>query len=352
MAVSKSDLPRPESGSQTKVVFSLPASWYSDPGIYARERKRIFAREWLWVGREDQLEKKGQYITAAPAGYPVFVIRTDNGLRGFHNVCRHRASKILPEPSGKCRRLICPYHAWAYDFDGNLINVPNFGETPDFSKADFALFPIRVAAWMGLVFINLDTDSPDLDEWLGPIRERVEKHAPERAVFDREMTAEVACNWKSYVDNYQEGYHIPMVHSQLARDLDWKEYHVVNAGAASLHEAVARDGSTQPGVFGWRFPNFAFNFYFNGVSFMRMEPVTPGKTRLVYALFRPEDVSSEEFEKVVQYGWQVSQEDQQLLPVVQENLEAGVYDVGPLSPRHENGVYHFHQMIRVALETD
>ena len=331
-------------------VWALPARWYADPEIYEAERQRIFAREWLWIGREDEVAEPGQYVTAAPAGFPLFVRRAGDGtLHAFHNVCRHRASKLLTEPSGHCRAIECPYHGWRYRSDGALDHVPLFGEAPDFPKDELSLFPIAVAVWRGLLFVCPDPAAPPLAEWLGPIADIVEQTAPAQVVLDRELEFLVDCNWKTYVDNYQEGYHIPPLHPGLHRDLDWKGYRVINFEGGSLHEAPPKGGSTHPGSFGWRFPYFAFNSYPDGLSFMRMEPVGPKQTRLVYNYWRPESVSAEDFQATVTYGVLTSEEDQWIVPLIQENLEAGVYEQGPLSPRHENGLHHFHEMVREAL---
>ena len=139
------------------------------------------------------------------------------------------------------------------------------------------------------------------------------------------------------------------MHPSLNRDLDWKRYRVVNIDGASIHEAPAKHDSGHPGLFGWRFPNFAFSSYNVGLAFLRMEPVGRDRTRIVYNFLRPSDASPEAFEPWVEYGVQVSREDQWMVPRIQQNLDAGVYDRGPLSPRHENGVFHFHEMVREAL---
>ena len=331
-------------------VWALPARWYADPEIYEAERRRIFSRQWLWIGREADLAEPGAYLTAIPAGFPLFVRRGEDGaLRGFHNVCRHRASRLLMEPSGRCNTIECPYHGWRYRSDGTLDHVPLFGEAADFPREALSLFAVAVDVWRDLVFVCLDPQAPPLLDWLGPIADEVERTAPAHASFERELTFLVDCNWKAYVDNYQEGYHIPPLHPGLHRDLDWKRYRVVNFEGGSLHDAPPKGRSVHPGVFGWRFPNFAFNSYSDGLSFMRMEPVGHGQTRLVYAYYRPGSVSAEDFEATVAYGTLVSEEDQWIVPLIQQNLAAGVYDRGPLSPRHENGVFYFHEMVRQAL---
>ncbi len=338
---------------QAATMWTLPARWYSDPDIHHAERRHIFSRHWLWIGREEAVTEPGQYLTTAPAGFPLFVRRCEDGaLRGFHNVCRHRASKLLTEPSGRCDVVECPYHGWRYRSDGRLDHVPLFGEAADFPKDELSLFPVSVATWKGLVFVCMDRTAPPLIEWLGPVAEAVERTAPARTSFDRETAFLVDCNWKTYVDNYQEGYHIPPLHPGLNRDLDWRRYRVVNVDGGSIHEAPAKKHSAHPGVFGWRFPNFTFNSYAEGLSFMRMEPVGPRQTRIVYHFYRPNEVSAEDFEAIVAYGIQISQEDQWIVPLIQQNLEAGVYERGPLSPRHESGVFHFHEMVRAALGSE
>ena len=331
-------------------VWALPARWYADPEIYQAERRSIFSSQWLWIGREADVDEPGRYLTATPADYPIFVRRGEDGaLHGFHNVCRHRASKLLTEPSGHCHAIECPYHGWRYRADGALDRVPLFGEAPDFPKNQLSLFPISVDVWRGLVFVCLDPEAPPLIEWLGPIEEVVERTAPAQAAFGRSFEFVVDCNWKTYVDNYQEGYHIPPLHPGLHRDLDWKRYRVINFEGGSLHDGPAKGTSNHPGAFGWRFPNFAFNSYPDGLSYMRMEPVGPRRTRLVYDYWKPDSVSQEDFEATLEYGLQVSKEDQWITPIIQENLEAGVYEAGPLSPLHENGVHYFHEMVREAV---
>jgi choline monooxygenase len=201
------------------------------------------------------------------------------------------------------------------------------------------------------VFVNLDDRAPSFDDWMGPIKQMIEEYLTTPRVHHGDLSADVACNWKNYVDNYQEGYHIPLVHKRLARDIRWKEYRVRNVPGGSIHEVEARDGVNQPGLFGWRFPNFMFNTYADGVSFMRVEPAGATNCRIHYSHFRPEGSSAEEYEReVVDYGWEISEEDQWVTPLVQQNLEAGRYDVGPLSPTHEGGLYYFHQLLRAALD--
>lgn len=332
-------------------VMALPAHWYHDPGIWAAERRGIFAREWLWVGRSDRVREPGQVITAEPAGYPILVRRSGDGtLRAFHNVCRHRAMQLVAADASHCRQLVCPYHGWRYADDGELLSAPRFEGAVDFDTADFPLWPVRVHEWLGLVFVCLDEQAPDFNDWFGPLRDRIESYMGAPREFHADLEVEVDCNWKNYVDNYNEGYHLPLVHPRLSQDTEWREYRVHNLPGGCLHEVPPRGAGTQPGLFGWKFPNFIFNTFGSGVSFLRIEPLGPNQIRNVYSHFRPAGMAAEDYERdAVAYGWEVSDEDRALVPLVQRNLEAGVYEAGPLSPRHENGLVHFHDMVRRAV---
>ena len=119
-------------GHNKPLAFGLPADWYHAPDIYERERRKVFAREWQWIGRESQLKSPGDYVAAEIAGYRVFAIRDRDGvLRAFHNVCRHRAATVVEKDEGHCDVLRCRYHGWVYDTAGNLRRTPNFGEAAD-----------------------------------------------------------------------------------------------------------------------------------------------------------------------------------------------------------------------------
>jgi choline monooxygenase len=261
-------------------------------------------------------------------GHDLVVVRDSAGaLRAWHNVCRHRGSKLVVE-NGRCKAFACPYHGWRYGLDGALIATPRFDSEGLALNTLGLIEAAHVQTWMGLVFVNFDKDAAAVTEWLGPLRHEAEAVVPANLVHETDLTAEVACNWKTYVDNYNEVYHVPILHPSLNRDLIIDEYRVENGDGVSMHRAKAREGVDQPGVFGLRFPNFAFITYFQGVAFLRMEPVGPRHTRLVYSHFRPATLSSEAFQPTIDYAWQVSKEDQWIAPLVQDNLERGVYRKG------------------------
>lgn len=334
------------------LATTLPASWYSDKAIWEQERRAIFSREWLMVGHEGDLPEPGSYLTENIAGQPIFIIRDrDGALRGFHNVCRHRAGPLLRDGKGKCETLCCRYHGWTYDLDGALRRTPEFGEAANFDKADFALFPIQVGVWRGLLFVNLDPNAEPLAEAMAALTEETAPWPMESYRFHSRAEHEIACNWKTYVDNYAEGYHVRAVHPGLAQEIDAGQYQVILKDRHVVHQAPQRQGANYSGLWLWRYPNLALNIYSTGMNVERMVPLSHNRTKLVYNFFF-QDVS-EAAEPTIRSALaasnQVTREDIDICEAVQRNLDAGIYDTGRLSPRHESGVWYFQNLVRESL---
>ena len=326
---------------------TLKSHYYYDEAIFAKEVECIFKEEWLWVARTEQLSKQGDFITTDVAQFPIVLVRgKDNILRAFHNICRHRASKVELRKSGNCKQLVCPYHGWRYSLQGQLSNPPKFHGSDSFDHNDHSLYPVNIEEKYGLVFINLSSQPKSLIEWLGPFNNVVGDQYSDDFLFHNELKFDVHANWKTYVDNYQEGYHIPSVHPQLNRDVIWEEYELLNSHDCSIHSVPEKGGSDQPGSFGWHFPNFIFNIYGRGIVYQRIEPLRPKWCRVIYNLFRPPDISYDDFENNEgKYQLEVSLEDQELIPEIQHNLQTGIYTSGPLSTKYETGVAYFHDLI-------
>ena len=212
--------------SRTK---TLSSDFYHSSSVFNQETESIFKNEWLWVGRSDQLTTSGSYITTDLINYPIIVVRDNsNNLKAFHNVCRHRAAKVISNKEGVCKHMICPYHGWKYDLNGKLMDTPKFYANDDFEKDRHSLFEISVAERFGLIFINLNKESKPLDKWFGGFEKIVSNYFTDNLILHNELRFDVHANWKTYVDNYQEGYHIPLVHPQLNRDVVWQEYKLEN----------------------------------------------------------------------------------------------------------------------------
>jgi len=204
--------------------WTLPSHLYTHSAALAEERQRIFSRTWQLVARRDQLANPGDYVTTEVAGEPLLLVRDGEGkLRGFYNVCRHRAGPPA-EGCGSRKVFRCSYHGWTYALDGHLLNAPEFEGVEDFRPQEFGLVPVRAEEWALWVFVNLDEAAEPL---LSALRELPAQAAPfgiERLRFVERREYVMQCNWKTYLDNYLEGYHLPSVHPGLNRELDYSQY--------------------------------------------------------------------------------------------------------------------------------
>jgi choline monooxygenase len=332
-------------------VWTLPASWYHDPAVWERERAAVFGREWQYAGHRSQLAEVGQYVVADLAGRDVLVIVGADGLlRAFHNVCLHRAGPLVWDREGRCGNLVCRYHGWAYDLEGRLRSARDFGEVDGFSPEAFSLPTARVETWRGLVFVNLSPDAPSLLEWLGSLAARCDEFPLESYQWHSRALHPVRANWKTYADNYGEGYHVPTVHPGLNRDIDAKRYEVVlgDGGRWTEHRVPTRSGAPTVGRWFARFPNLALNLYPTGMNLERWIPRGPGATDVVFENFFAPGHEAEAAAALASSA-SIMDEDREICEAVQRNLEAGVYEVGLLSPRHEGGLAAFHRLVRAAL---
>jgi choline monooxygenase len=332
-------------------VRTLPAAWYHDPQVYERERTALFGREWLMIGRASELGASGDYLAVDLCGWNLFAVAGHDGeVRAFHNVCRHRAGPLVDTGTGRCRTLVCRYHGWSYELDGRLKRARDFGDA-DIPVDELGLLPVSVAEWRGLVFVNLDPHATPLLDALGPFAAECEPFAMEDLQFSHQVVHEVAANWKTYADNYMEGYHIPLVHPRLNKEIDARRYRVEVGDRYCSHTAPARDGSLTSGKWLWRFPNLAINLYPEGMNVERFLPLGPRRTCIVYDYFFRDlsPVAQAENDEVVRLSLEVLDEDRAICEAVQRNLESGVYDHGRLSPRHEQGVAYLQSLVREAV---
>jgi len=209
---------------------TLPSSWYCDARIFKLEKERIFAREWLCVGREEDVAAPGDYKLLDVLGESILLVRNARGaLRAFYNVCRHRGAQLCriagaaPVPGLAVqggvtarRNIVCPYHQWTYDLDGRLIAAPHMSGTPGFDKASVSLYPVAVDTWGGFVFLHLTPDeAKPLRTQLGEIAERIARYPLSALRIGHSIRYEVAANWKALCENYNECYHCGGVHPEL-----------------------------------------------------------------------------------------------------------------------------------------
>jgi choline monooxygenase len=191
---------------------TMPAWCYTSEEFYRREVERIFMKVWNFLGAADQLQKPGDYFTVDFAGVPIIVLRDRDGApRAFANSCRHRGTALL-EGRGHCRLIVCPYHSWSYGLDGRLAAAPEMQQTEDFDPAEYGLAPVRLETWGGFLFVTFDPAAPPLAAWLGDLPEQLAPWRLDGMACARRKEYLIACNWKLFVENAKESYHIATVH--------------------------------------------------------------------------------------------------------------------------------------------
>jgi choline monooxygenase len=326
------------------VTETLPSSWYRGAAQYDRERSGAFAASWLYAAHTAELASPGSYVARECAGYPILLARGDDGsVQGFHNVCPHRAGPLVRDGSGTASSFVCRYHGWVFETDGALRAARDFGEPGPASGC--SLFRLRAEVWRGLVFVNVDGDQPPLAVTLGGFAEQTEGFDFESFVPAGEWHHDLACNWKTYAENYLEGYHIPIVHRELARSIEVRSYEVIAMDDWCLHRAPAKDGTVLDGRWLWRWPNLALNLYRDSMNLEQFVPIGPDVTRVTYRYFSRDGTLDEEVSRLSKL---LLMEDAQICEAVQRNLNAGIYEHGVLSQRHEGGVALFQRLLRAA----
>jgi choline monooxygenase len=337
-------------------AWTLPASSYFDPAIFHDEMSRIFSRTWQLIGHHGQVAQSGDYFTAELAGEPLLVARSVSGeLNGFYNVCRHRAGP--PATGCGSRKLFrCGYHGWTYDLQGKLISAPEFEGQPGFDAADFSLTPVRTEEWCNLIFASLDLPAPAIELQLSELEAQFRSFPFEKMKLLERRTYEMHCNWKTYIDNYLEGYHLPSVHPGLNRELDYGAYTVEPHSTyvrqfSPMRGARAADGITRLYSEGlttdyfWTFPNWMLNCYPDNVQVNMICPLDAERTLAIFDWYGlPERLSNPDTRRSIEFSHQTQIEDIAICETVQKNLHSRSYQRGRYSIKQEAGVHAFHRM--------
>jgi len=292
----------------------LPASWYRDPAHYERELEVFWYGRWICVARDEELAAEGDWRLVRLGTQSLILLRDEaEGLRAFHNTCRHRGSVLCTEERGRFarRRIVCPYHAWTYDLGGRLVATPRRMETPDFRLEDFPLFEVAAASWGGFIFVHLGKDPAPLADAVGERDERYRRYGFADLRIGRRIVLDVAANWKLLAENFSECFHCPPVHPEFCRIVPAYQ----DAGAWGLRggaetkpeytagaQTLTLDGTARLPTFGGLneeerarlyaadmvLPNLFLNVHPDYVNSQLMFPTGPQSVRMVYDwLFEP-----------------------------------------------------------------
>ena len=354
-------------------AVSFPSFMYTSEEVFSLERERFFGKTWLYVGHISQLSEANSYFTTSIAGIPLLIVRDRNGiLRAFHNVCTHRAAPVAIG-SGQCNRLVCPYHAWTFDLEGNLRGIPNFEEYVDFNPAEHNLKAVHIDTWGPFIFVNAAAQCEPLKAQLNELP----------ALFDAYQFTEwrrihsvdyyTDTNWKLYVENNAENYHEPIVHksSYSTNEVSWNNNYNLIQCEARHYYYLQYTPHPQDSFGGYGFkpevikpdlpehlmagtsvmsfwPNFAWIACPESIIIYTIDPQSVSRTRVRWEWLVPNTEaaqSSENLERLIRLYDRVQQEDMDLLPFVQAGIASPGYVAGPLSPSREVGVHRFQTLL-------
>jgi choline monooxygenase len=352
---------------------TLASRFYTDPAILTLEKERIFRRTWQLVGTLSQscgecsgvkrtIADTETYFTVDVAGEPVVVVRDKSGtLRAFSNVCRHRAGPIA-QGSGCKNVLNCGYHGWTYTLDGRLIGTPEIDGVEFFDRSTMGMVPLRCETWEQFIFVNFDGAPLPLAEYLGNIPRQASDFQFAGLALTERRDYVVNCNWKVYVDNYLDAYHIPVVHPGLMKEIDYPRYRTETFRYYSQQLGPVKDLNPNdtgervypPGIglkealYFWVFPNLMLNFYPDNIQTNIIVPISHEKTLTIFEWYFHEAGSEkvrERAAKAIGFSDIVQQEDMHICEAVQRGLNSATYDRGRYSVKRENGVHHFHLLL-------
>jgi choline monooxygenase len=343
---------------------TIPAPWYIDPRIADLEARTVFSKTWQLIGRSDQVEKPGEFVTATIASEPIVAVRGADGvLRAFFNVCRHHAAAVVTEPCGQVQILRCPYHGWSYGLDGALKGMPEFDGVKNFDRGGNGLVPVQVDTWEKFVFVNLDRKTESLAEFLGGLVKRVAPLGVSRLRHFASRSYNIACNWKVFVDNYLDGgYHVPHLHKGLNSVLDYKHYTIENEDRYCLQSSPmvtstedADAAATRKGdraYYFWQYPNLMIDCYEGYMDTILAIPLDVDHCRVIFDWYFADvsDAARTYNEQSVAVCDRVQVEDLDICEAVQRGLKSRAYGAGRLSARREAGEHLFHRLLAADLK--
>ncbi len=357
----------------------LPNAAYWSEAWLALEQRKIFARAWVFVAAEAELPQVGSLLPLEIAGTPIILLRDQAGaIRAFHNVCRHRGTKLVAEPC-QVKAITCPYHAWTYRLDGSLRARPHFhgpdqieGFTSEEGRT-FGLHPIECATWNGCIFVKLEPGGLSLEDWLAPLVKRTPAFDFSQNRWIGKRSYRIKSNWKLVLENYMEGYHVFAAHPQLIKHAPmnvrwsgaWMEHVFYNDYVAP--ELTAGRGDSLPhypglseedrrrGLWFAALPNFAAEVFADQFVVLATYPLSPDETLEVLHFF----VVGEEAAEAERYAgaraallamWHdLNLEDVALLERLQQGRRSIAFEGSIMSPAWEGPAHQLAQKVVEAI---
>ncbi len=353
---------------------ALDARYYTDPSMFAAELDAVFARTWQFAGHVSELAAPGDYFSFQVGNESLFCVRgKDDAIRTFYNVCQHRGHQLLND-AGNCNQIVCPYHSWTYELNGQLRSGLNLKSIPDFDISSVRLAEVKTEIFLGFVFVNMDPDARPMGEWFPNVRKELSEFVPH---IDRLQPLEWVrvsenCNWKVSVENYSECYHCRVNHPTFASGVIKPEtYDIQPQGHCLRHTTECQNldkmsyeidlnANSHAGDYSSWFlwPMFSFQVYpGNLLNTYHWRAHSVDQVEVIRGWY---SVDGEESDVVralaIQDRETTVEEDVHLVESVQRGLMSRGYNPGPLvlDPKggvhSEHSVQALHQWLREALE--
>jgi carnitine monooxygenase subunit len=356
----------------------LPAWTYNSDAMLKLEMSELFLTHWQIAGHVNDIPNAGDYLTFDIGPERSVMVRGDDGVvRAFHNLCRHRGSRVAPDERGHCKNaLVCPFHGWVYNLDGTLRGAARPKSYPELDKHEFGLRPVELEVWHGLMFIRFKSGpQPSVQELLSPFEAEIAPYKPETMIpVGNTWTSEIAVNWKSVRDVDNEGYHVAMAHPAL-QDLYGSTYYDIalenglscakgpfqpHAGRRwSVRNYVKLAGGPDwlpaPLKTVWSyygiFPNNVIITTPEGVIFYQELPLGPERAQVRgVSYYRPDEDRRQRLARYLGYriDRETYAEDTQLSIWSHESMKSSAFEGFYLSD-HERGVRTHHDRLRAIL---
>ncbi|MGO9263484.1 MAG: aromatic ring-hydroxylating oxygenase subunit alpha [Candidatus Binataceae bacterium] len=348
----------------------VAAARYCDPAFWALEREHVFGKNWLFVAHVDEIPEVGDVLLLDQFPMPLLLVRgVDGGIRAFYNTCRHRGGPLVREARAHVKaRLVCQYHSWSYDLEGQLRGVPESENFRDLDKTCLGLGAVRCETWAGLIFINLRSEAAPLREFLAPIMRTMDEELGDGAGnpsrFVHKTTTRLRGNWKLAIDANIETYHINTVHPGLAPVLDQKATTIWLLTNGHSRMFITHRLPLERNALVMRFPKvsaitgegaYAYLIYPNTVIVIsptlifttQTWPVAPGEMRydVYYLMAAPmDDQNRTAYQRIIAATDKILQEDLGNLAFMQASYEARTIDRIPLNYQ-ERRIYYLHETI-------
>jgi len=346
--------------SDIRKAKTISSKFYHSSKIY-RKLKKLFDRSWQFIGDTDLLKKNNAHpgiLLEGMVDEPYILTKENKNIRCLSNVCTHRGN-IVCEKACKTKNLVCGYHGRQFEIDGKMKFMPEFDGVKNFPSKDDDLPEISMEIWKNLIFVINDKRC-DLSEVTGPMIERMDWLPIDEFKYKPELsrTYKVNANWALYCDNYLEGFHIPYVHKDLNKELEYEDYFTEGIDNTVLQIGIGKDdetvfdlpkghsdhGKNIAAYYFFLFPNMMFNFYPWGLSVNVVKPKSSEYTEIDYFTY----VWKEELMGKGAGGDldKVELEDGEIVETVQKGIKSKAYDRGRYSPKREIGVHHFHLLLQ------